>query len=78
MNGKQKGILIWSAIIIVLITLFPPFLYLTPWEEAYTEYDFLFAATDASQIYIPFVLIEYLGVIIVAGLLVWAFKEKSK
>ena len=87
MNAKQKIILICSAVVIVFLSIFPPFLYVFPDGMVINAgYSFFYKGPPAPLwvrelvigiINIPALLAEYLGVVIIAGLLTLAFKEKK-
>jgi len=77
MNFKQRIILVYSAIFIVLLTFYPPF-HLELDQTSFTRFHLLFTNRyDLSMIFFPLLLIEYLVVIIVTGMLVLAFKDKK-
>ncbi len=81
MNRKQRCALIASAVIIALMLLFPPF----HWPRGLggpvdnRGYGFLFDVPDGGPtVNIGTLLVQWLGVILVAGILWFAFQDKNK
>ena len=83
MNNTQKKILIFSAAFIVVLTIFPPFIYkLRPGMIENAGYSLFFLPPKGDYYIKPVInvsvlLIEYLAVVIVGCLLTFAFKEKK-
>lgn len=73
MNEKQKDIAIWTAMILAAMLVFPPF------EDGYRcgGYQFILRVPDACAMNIPRLLIQWLGVILVGGILWLSESEKD-
>lgn len=64
MNEKQRNVLFWMAGIIALMLLFPP-----------SRYDFIFSARRIDG---GILIIQWIGVFLVGGILLYALKGNSK
>ncbi len=80
-NKKQRWVLFGCAAIIALMLLFPPFhTPRGPGRPAYNHgYDFLFSVShDYSTVNTGTLFIQWVGVILVGGILWFAFRDKGQ
>ena len=76
MNKNQKVVLICTAIVIVILSLSPPFIEMGESGRVY-GFSFLFSPPEDAIINVYALLTGYLGALIVGGLLTLAFKDKK-
>lgn len=78
MNKNQKVVLFYTAILIGCLTIYPPYIYkLDGGAIIGGGFSFFFSPPSGALINTSLLLTEYIGALIVGGLLTFAFKDKK-
>ena len=78
MNEKQKHVLIAVAAIIALMLLYPPFQMFTGTRIHRTGYDWLFDLPQRAVVDIGTLGLQWVGVLIVGGIIFFVLKDGEK